>query len=31
MRYLCLVYHDEQKLTTLTKSEYDALVDETLA
>ena len=27
MRYLCLVYHDEQKLDALSKSEWEALVD----
>jgi hypothetical protein len=31
MMYLCLVYHDEQKLNALSASEYDALVAETLA
>ena len=31
MRYLCLVYYDERKLDALSKSEYDALVDEVLA
>jgi hypothetical protein len=28
---LCLVYHDEKKLDSMTPSEYDALVTETLA
>jgi hypothetical protein len=27
MRYLCLVYHDERKLDSLTKGEWEALVD----
>ena len=31
MKYLCLVYHDEQKLAALSTSEYDALMDETCA
>ncbi len=31
MKYLCLVYHDEQKLNAMSQSEYDALVDETMA
>ncbi len=31
MKYLCLVYHDEKQLDALTPSEYDALIDETLA
>lgn len=31
MKYLCLVYHDEKQLDALPKSEYDALVRETLA
>ena len=30
MKYLCLVYQDEQKLAALSTSEYDALVAETL-
>ena len=31
MKYLCLVYQDEKKLDALSRSEYDALVAETLA
>ena len=31
MKYLCLVYYDEKKLEALSKSEYDALMDEVLA
>ncbi|MEO7716737.1 MAG: YciI family protein [Capsulimonas sp.] len=31
MKYLCLVYHEEGTLEALSKSEYDALVDEALA
>lgn len=31
MKYLCLVYNDEKQLDALTPSEYDALIDETLA
>ncbi len=31
MKYLCLVYQDEQQLNALSRSEYDALVAETLA
>lgn len=31
MKYLCLVYHDEQRLAALSSCEYDALVAETLA
>jgi len=31
MKYLCLVYQDEQMLKSLPPSEYDALVAETLA
>lgn len=30
MRYLCLVYHDEQKLNALSEDEYQALAEETL-
>jgi hypothetical protein len=30
MKYLCLVYHEEKVLSTLPKSEYDVLVDESL-
>jgi hypothetical protein len=28
MKYLCLVYHEEQKLEALSQAELDALVDE---
>lgn len=31
MKYLCLIYHDEKKLNALSTSEYETLVDETLA
>ena len=31
MKYLCLVYVDEQKLNALSKTEYDALVADALA
>jgi hypothetical protein len=31
MKYLCLVYHDEQRLDALPASEYNALVAETRA
>ena len=31
MKYLCLVYHDEQQLETMSASEYDNLVCEALA
>ena len=31
MKYLCLVYYPEEKLDTLPKSEYDALVAEAVA
>ena len=31
MKYLCLIYHDEKKLDSMTPSEYDALITETLA
>ncbi len=31
MKYLCLVYYDEAKLDALSKSEFDALVNESLA
>jgi hypothetical protein len=31
MRYMCLVYYDEKTLQALSKSEYDALVEEVLA
>jgi hypothetical protein len=31
MRYLCLVYADEQALNVLPQPEVDALIDETLA
>ena len=31
MKYLCLVYYDEKTLEALSKSEYDALVEEALA
>ena len=30
MKYLCLVYAEEQKLDALSKGEFDALVDESL-
>jgi hypothetical protein len=31
MKYLCLIYHEEQKLDALPKRELDALIDEALA
>ena len=31
MKYLCLVYIEEKKLDALSKSELDALIDESLA
>ena len=31
MKYLCLVYIDEKNLDALSKSELDALIDESLA
>lgn len=31
MKYLCLVHLEDEKLAALTKSEYDALVNERLA
>lgn len=31
MRYLCLIYYDEQQLNALSKDGLDALVDEALA
>jgi hypothetical protein len=31
MKYLCLVYIDEKKLDALSKSELNALIDESLA
>jgi hypothetical protein len=31
MKYLCLIYYDEQKLDALSKRELDALIDEALA
>lgn len=31
MKYLCLVYHEEAKLHALPRSEYDALVTDSLA
>jgi hypothetical protein len=31
MKYMCLVYYDEKTLAALSKSEYDALVEEVLA
>ena len=31
MKYLCLVYHDEQTIQALPKGEYEAIVGETLA
>jgi hypothetical protein len=31
LKYLCLIYHDEKKLDSMTPSEYDALITETLA
>jgi hypothetical protein len=31
MKYMCLVYYDEKAVEALSKSEYDALVDEVLA
>jgi hypothetical protein len=31
MRYLCLIYYDEQKLQALFKNALDAVVDEALA
>jgi hypothetical protein len=31
MKYLCLIYFDEQTLDALSKTELDALIDEALA
>ena len=31
MKYLCLAYEEEKKLSTLSRSEWDALRSETLA
>jgi len=31
MKYLCLIYYEEQKLNTLSTRELDALIDEALA
>jgi hypothetical protein len=31
MKYLCLIYFEEQKLDALSRREYDALVGEALA
>jgi hypothetical protein len=31
MKYLCLIYFEEQKLNALSKRELDALIDEALA
>jgi hypothetical protein len=31
MKYLCLIYYEEQKLNALSKDELDALIDEALA
>lgn len=31
MKYLCLVYIEEKKLDAMSKSELDALIDESLA
>jgi hypothetical protein len=31
MKYLCLIYYEEQKLNALPKRELDALIDEALA
>ncbi|HSJ54504.1 MAG TPA: YciI family protein [Anaerolineae bacterium] len=31
MKYLCLAYHDEQRLDAMSRSELDALIEETLA
>ena len=31
LKYLCLIYHDEKKLDSMTPSEYDALITESLA
>ncbi len=31
MKFLCLIYHDEDELGALPQSEYDALVSESLA
>jgi hypothetical protein len=31
MKFLCLVYYDEQTLAALSQAEYDALVDEVMA
>jgi hypothetical protein len=31
MKYLCLIYNDEQKVAAISKREYDALCDEALA
>src|SRR5437764_1226656 len=30
MKYLCLVYHEEEKINALPASEYDAIVDAVL-
>jgi hypothetical protein len=30
MKYLCLIYHDEQQLETMPQAQFDALVDEHL-
>ena len=31
MRYLCMIFYDEKKLDALSKQEYQALVNESLA
>jgi len=31
MKYACLAYHDEHRLEAVSKSELDALIEETLA
>ncbi len=31
MKYLCMIFFDEQKLDTLSKQEYETLVNESLA
>jgi hypothetical protein len=31
MKYLCMIFYDEKKLNALSKQEYQALVNESLA
>jgi hypothetical protein len=31
MKYLCMIFYDEKKLDALSKQEYQALVNESLA